>query len=164
MGLRGADRHFREGEASRKVRTRFLVINCKTLYNCIIGRPTLAELTVVPSTVHLKMKFYTRTGRMATINADIEAARRIFDASVKGLQLIAPPSSSNKKPRAEDKHPREGQHQTTNVSSVDLDARFAEEEPKIGEETQSKAPHPFRPVPDGDFELVPLGENPDKAV
>ncbi|XP_058726190.1 uncharacterized protein LOC131597513 [Vicia villosa] len=29
-------------------------------------------------------------GRVATINADIEAARRIFDASVKGLQLIAP--------------------------------------------------------------------------
>ncbi|XP_058784827.1 uncharacterized protein LOC131659686 [Vicia villosa] len=110
------------------------------------------------------MKFYTRTGRVATINADIEAARRIFDASVKGLELIAPPTSSNKKPRAEDKHPREDQHQTTNVSSVDLDARFAEEEQKTGEESRSKSPHPFRPVPDGDFELVPLGENPDKAV
>ncbi|XP_058776612.1 uncharacterized protein LOC131650929 [Vicia villosa] len=81
---------FGEGEASRQVKTRFLVIDCKTLYNCIIGRPTLAELTAVPSTVHLKMKFYTRRGRVATINADIEAARRIFDASMKGLQLIAP--------------------------------------------------------------------------
>ncbi|XP_058761332.1 uncharacterized protein LOC131634722 [Vicia villosa] len=91
---------FGEGETSRQVKTRFLVIDCKTLYNCIIGRPTLAKLTAVPSTVHLKMKFYTKRGRVATINADIEAARRIFDASMKGLQLITPPSSANKKPRA----------------------------------------------------------------
>ncbi|XP_058724210.1 uncharacterized protein LOC131595762 [Vicia villosa] len=152
---------FGEGEASRQVKTRFLVIDCKTLYNCIIGRPTLAELTAVPSTVHLKMKFYTRTGKVATINADIEAARRIFDASVKGLELIAPPTSSNKKPRAEDKRPREDQVPTANVSSVDLDARFTQEELKTGEETQS---NPVRPVPDGDFELIPLGDNPNRAV
>ncbi|XP_058767421.1 uncharacterized protein LOC131641111 [Vicia villosa] len=125
---------FGDGEASRQVNTRFLLIDCKTLYNCIIGRPTLAELTTVPSTVHLKMKFYTKRGRVATINADIEAARRIFDASMKGLQLIAPPSSSNKKPRAEDKSPPEDQRPPTNVSSVDLDARFTEEELKNGEE------------------------------
>ncbi|XP_058766541.1 uncharacterized protein LOC131640151 [Vicia villosa] len=155
---------FGEGEASRQVKTRFLVINCKTLYNCIIGRPTLAELTVVPSTVHLKMKFYTKRGRVVTVNADIEAARRIFDASVKGLELIAPPSSSNKKPRAEDKFPPEDRQTTTDVSSVDLDARFTEEELKNGEEPQPKTAHPIRPIPDGDFELIPLGDNPNKAV
>ncbi|XP_058760032.1 uncharacterized protein LOC131633330 [Vicia villosa] len=53
---------FGEGEASRQVKTRFLVIDCKTLFNYIIGRPTLAELTAVPSTVDLKMKFYTKRG------------------------------------------------------------------------------------------------------
>ncbi|XP_058760264.1 uncharacterized protein LOC131633581 [Vicia villosa] len=155
---------FGEGEASRQVKTRFLVIDCKTLYNCIIGRPTLAELTAVPSTVHLKMKFYTKRGRVVTVNADIEAARRIFDASVKGLELISPPSSSNKKPRAEDKSPPEDRQTTTDVSSVDLDARFTEEELKNGEEPQPKTAHPIRPIPDGEFELVPLGDNPDKAV
>ncbi|XP_058741497.1 uncharacterized protein LOC131613876 [Vicia villosa] len=81
-----------------------------------------------------QMKFYTKRGRVATINTDIEAARRIFDASVKGLQLIAPPSSTNKKPRAEDKPPREDHQQSTNVSSVDLDARFTKEDLKKGEE------------------------------
>src|SRR3954469_21838693 len=101
---------FGEEEASRQVKTRFLVIDCKTLYNCIIGRPTLAELTAVPFTVHLKMKFYTKRGRVATINADIEVARRIFNASMKGLQLITPPSDPNKKPKAEDNHPRKDQH------------------------------------------------------
>ncbi|XP_058733521.1 uncharacterized protein LOC131605145 [Vicia villosa] len=119
---------FGEGEASRQVKTRFLVIDCKTLYNCIIGRPTLAELTAVPSTVHLKMKFYTKRGRVATINTDIEAARRIFDASMKGLQLIAPPSSFNKKPRADDQPPQEDLQQPSHVSSVDIDARFTKEE------------------------------------
>ncbi|XP_058754185.1 uncharacterized protein LOC131627358 [Vicia villosa] len=108
---------FGEGEASRQVKTRFLVIDCKTLYNCIIGRPTLAKLTAVPSTVHLKMKFYTKRGRVATVNADIEASRRIFDASVKGLQLIAPPSSSNKKPRAE------GRRQASSGRSASADQR-----------------------------------------
>ncbi|XP_058741598.1 uncharacterized protein LOC131613981 [Vicia villosa] len=133
---------FGEGEASRQVKTRFLVIDCKTLYNCITGQPTLAELTIVPSTVHLKIKFYTKRGRVATINADIEAARRIFDASMKGLQLITPPSSANKKPRAEDKPAREDLQQPTNVSSIDLDARFTKEERKNGEEPQPRTTHP----------------------
>ncbi|XP_058764162.1 uncharacterized protein LOC131637579 [Vicia villosa] len=128
---------FGEEEASRQVKTRFLVIDCKTLYNCIFGRPTLAELTAVPSTVHLKMKFYTKRGGVATINADIRAARRIFDASVKGLQLIAPPSDPNKKLRAEDNHPREDQH-PPNVSSIDLDARFTDEELKNAKERRPK--------------------------
>ncbi|XP_058762570.1 uncharacterized protein LOC131635951 [Vicia villosa] len=140
-----------------------MVINCKTLYNCIIERPTLAELAVVPSTVHLKMKFYTKKGRVATIKANIEAARRIFDASMKGLQLITPPSIANKKPRAEDKLAREDLQQPTNVSSVNLDARFTKEELKNGEEPQPRTAHPVRPIPNGDFELVPLG-NPDMAV
>ncbi|XP_058755629.1 uncharacterized protein LOC131628838 [Vicia villosa] len=151
---------FGEGEASRQVKTRFLVVDCKTLYNCIIGRPTLAELTVVPSTVHLKMKFYEKRGRVATINADIKAARRIFNASMKGLQLISP----NKKPRAKNKPAREDKQPPTNVSSVDLDARFTKEELKKGEEPQPGTTHPILPIPEGDFELVPLGDNPDKAV
>ncbi|XP_058760051.1 uncharacterized protein LOC131633358 [Vicia villosa] len=141
---------FGEGEASRQVKTRFLVIDFKTLYNCIIGRPTLAELTTVPSTVHLKIKFYTKRGRVATINADIEAARRIFDASMKGLQLIAPPSNSNKKPIADDKPSQEDLQRPSHVSSVDLDARFTKEL-KNGEEPQPKTAHPVRPIPDGDF-------------
>lgn len=46
-----------EGEASRNVKAHFLVVVCKSLYNCIISRPTLAELTAIPSTVYLKMTF-----------------------------------------------------------------------------------------------------------
>ena len=51
---------FGEDTTTRQVKVHFLVIDCPSLYNCILGRLTLAKLTVVPSTVHLKMKFYTK--------------------------------------------------------------------------------------------------------
>ncbi|KAI5442923.1 hypothetical protein KIW84_011814 [Lathyrus oleraceus] len=79
---------FGEQETAREVKIQFLVVDCPSLYNCIFGRPTLAELTAVPSTVHLKMKYYTKLGRVVTIHGDIEAARRCYDAAVKG-QAVA---------------------------------------------------------------------------
>ena len=48
---------FEEETTSRQVKVWFLVIDCTSLYNYIIGRQTLAELTAISSTVHLKMKF-----------------------------------------------------------------------------------------------------------
>ncbi|XP_058762961.1 uncharacterized protein LOC131636362 [Vicia villosa] len=75
-------------ETARAVKVQFLVIDCPSIYQCIVGRPTLAELIVVPSTVHLKLKYYTAKGQVATLNADIEAARRCFKVSSKGLSSI----------------------------------------------------------------------------
>ena len=65
---------FDEDTTTRQVKVRFLVIDCPSLYNCILGRPTLEELNAVPSTVHLKMKFYSKRARVATIQGDLEAA------------------------------------------------------------------------------------------
>ena len=75
---------FSEDTATRQVKVRFLVIDSTSLYNCIIGRPTLAELTTVPSTVHLKMKIYTKRARVATIQGDLAASRKCFNAAAKG--------------------------------------------------------------------------------
>ena len=75
---------FGEEETTRTIKPQFLVIDCPSLYQCILGRPTLAELTTVPSTVHLKMKYYTNRGRVVTLHGDIEAARRCFEAASKG--------------------------------------------------------------------------------
>ena len=72
--------------ATRQVKVWFLVIDCLSLYNCILGIPTLAEFTIVPSTVHLKMKFYTKRGRVATIHSDLSPSRRCFKRSVKGKE------------------------------------------------------------------------------
>ncbi|XP_058765791.1 uncharacterized protein LOC131639306 [Vicia villosa] len=75
-------------ETARAIKVQFLVIDCPPIYQCILRRPTLAELIAVPSTVHLKLKYYTAKGQVATLNGDIEAARRCFEASAKGLSSI----------------------------------------------------------------------------
>ena len=41
---------FGEDTATKKVKVRFLIIDCPSLYNCILGRSTMVELTAVPST------------------------------------------------------------------------------------------------------------------
>ncbi|GAU25742.1 hypothetical protein TSUD_216730 [Trifolium subterraneum] len=68
---------FGENKAMKSVKVKFLVVDCPSLHNCIIGRPTLAELFAVSSTIHLKLKYYTKDGQVTTINGDIEAARRL---------------------------------------------------------------------------------------
>ncbi|XP_019434088.1 PREDICTED: uncharacterized protein LOC109340804 [Lupinus angustifolius] len=42
---------------SRTVQTKFLVVQCDSAYNAIIGRPTLNRLEAIVSTPHLCMKF-----------------------------------------------------------------------------------------------------------
>ncbi|MCI77790.1 hypothetical protein A2U01_0099060, partial [Trifolium medium] len=48
----------------------------------------IAELLAVPSSAHLKMKYYINKGQVATLHGDIEAARRCFDAATKGHTYI----------------------------------------------------------------------------
>ena len=52
------------GTYSKQVRTlvEFLVVNCPSAYNVIIGRPTLNKLRVVTSTYHLLVRFPTEHG------------------------------------------------------------------------------------------------------
>ncbi|MCI46537.1 hypothetical protein A2U01_0067777, partial [Trifolium medium] len=54
---------FGEEETMKSVKVQFMVVDCPSLYNCIIGRTTLAELYAVSSTIHLKMKYYTKDGQ-----------------------------------------------------------------------------------------------------
>src|SRR3954469_12266514 len=58
-------------ETARAIKVQFLVIDCPSIYQCILGRPTLAELIVIPSTVHLKLKYYTAKGQVATLHGYI---------------------------------------------------------------------------------------------
>ncbi|GAU48790.1 hypothetical protein TSUD_406330 [Trifolium subterraneum] len=75
LGIHGPNRYLGENKAMKSLKVNFLVVDCTSLYNCIIGRPTLAELFAVSSTIHLKLKYYTKDGYVTTINGDIEAAR-----------------------------------------------------------------------------------------
>ncbi|GAU50523.1 hypothetical protein TSUD_177730 [Trifolium subterraneum] len=152
---------FGENKAMKSVKVKFLVVDCPSLYNCIIGRPTLAELFAVSSTIHLKLKYYTKDGQVATINGDIEAARRCFEAASKNLNSVVTP----KKKKAETKLP--GVNSISTEDGVELDARTSKKERKQEKKAGKDdllIKENYRPIPDGEFELVPLGEDPTKGV
>ncbi|MCI45548.1 hypothetical protein A2U01_0066787, partial [Trifolium medium] len=93
------------------------------------------------------------------------AARRCFDAATKGHSHIGKAPSSAKKPKTTPQLP------PPDVSSVDLDRRYSKKEHKEEkklrkekkelDEASKEIP---RPIPYGEFELVPLGEDPSKGV
>ncbi|GAU50359.1 hypothetical protein TSUD_409320 [Trifolium subterraneum] len=123
---------FGENKAMKSVKVKFLVVDCPSLYNYIIGRPTLAELFAVSSTIHLKLKYYTKDGQ-----------KKKEETKLPGVNSIS----------IED--------------TVELDARTSKKERKqekkaIKDDLLIK--ENFRPIPDGEFELVPLGEDPTKGV
>ncbi|CAJ2644644.1 unnamed protein product [Trifolium pratense] len=136
----------------------------KEAVQCILGRTAIADLMVVPSTAHLKMKYYTHKGQVATLHGDIEAARRVFNASSKGNEYIGQLPES-KKSKATTSLP------LPEISSIDLDSRFSKQENKDEkklrkekkEDDEASQEH-RRPVPDGEFELMPFGEDPNRAV
>ncbi|GAU32496.1 hypothetical protein TSUD_317030 [Trifolium subterraneum] len=106
-------------------------------------------------------KYYTRDGQVATINGDIEAARRCFEAASKNLNSVVTP----KKKKAEAKLP--GVNSISVEDEVELDARTSKkerkQEKKIGKD-DLLIKESYRPIPDGEFELVPFGEDPTKGV
>uniref|UniRef100_A0A2N9F1K7 Uncharacterized protein n=1 Tax=Fagus sylvatica TaxID=28930 RepID=A0A2N9F1K7_FAGSY len=59
----------------------FLVVNCPSAYNAIIGQPTLNRLRAVTSTYHLLLKFPTEHG-IGEVRGDQIAARECYLASL----------------------------------------------------------------------------------
>uniref|UniRef100_A0A2N9F5L1 RNase H type-1 domain-containing protein n=1 Tax=Fagus sylvatica TaxID=28930 RepID=A0A2N9F5L1_FAGSY len=59
----------------------FLVVNCPSAYNAIIGRPTLNRLQAVTSTYHLLLKFPTEHG-IGEVRGDQVAARECYLVSL----------------------------------------------------------------------------------
>ena len=59
----------------------FLVVDCPSAYNAIIGRPTLNWLRVVTSTYHLLVKFPTKHG-VGEVRGDQIAATECYLASL----------------------------------------------------------------------------------
>ncbi|KAK2376303.1 hypothetical protein QL285_077105 [Trifolium repens] len=155
---------FGEGETARTVKIPFLVVDCPSLYQCILGRDAMANLLAVPSTAHLKLKYYTTKGHVATLHGDIEAARRCFDAATKGLSYIGQLPSPSKKPKLTSLLP------APSVSNVELDSRYYKKEHREEKKLRKKkeeddaSKENLRPIPDGDFELVLFGEDPARGV
>ena len=86
----------------------------------------MVELILVPSTVHLKIEYYIVEGLVATLHGDVQATRRCFEASARGL------SSINYQPKmtTRDALPSisEEAKPLPRVDAIDLDSRFFKED------------------------------------
>ncbi|KAI5442395.1 hypothetical protein KIW84_011461 [Lathyrus oleraceus] len=84
--------------------------------------------------------------------------RRCYDAAVKGQAVVSTKSNcNNKKLRTGD--PARG------VNAIDLDCRIGLDETEEGRFPKERSlGHPVRPIPDGEFELIPLGDDPERTV
>ena len=67
---------------SSMVMVNFLVIDCPSAYNIILGRPTLNTIRVEPSTYHLILRFPTLNG-VGEIQGDQIAAKECYVSSMK---------------------------------------------------------------------------------
>ncbi|GFZ19944.1 hypothetical protein Acr_28g0006490 [Actinidia rufa] len=75
----------------------FIVVDCPSPYNSILGRPTLGRIKAITSTYHLKMKFPTLTGIGETAGDDMETLRD----EIEQLILEDPRETENTKPLEE---------------------------------------------------------------
>ncbi|GFS37212.1 hypothetical protein Acr_00g0050680 [Actinidia rufa] len=73
----------------------FIVVDCPSPYNAILGRLTLGRIKAITSTYHLKMKFSTLTG-IGEVKGDQKVARQCFISAMKD-----PRETENTKPLEE---------------------------------------------------------------
>ena len=146
---------FGKKEANKTIKIPFLVIDCPSLYNCIIGRTGLAQLGAASSTAHLKLKYHAKDGIIASLNGDIEAARRCF-LQANQAQNSVPQSIKPTEDKGKDAA------STLDTNLVELDLRFTKEDLKEQKREKKDLLNAklLRPIPDGEFELVPFGNDP----
>ena len=66
---------------------KFLVVDCQSSYNMILGRPWIHEMGAVPSTLHQMVKFPTPWGIRA-LRGDQEYSRPCYQTTLKGETKI----------------------------------------------------------------------------
>ncbi|XP_015965111.1 uncharacterized protein LOC107488846 [Arachis duranensis] len=64
----------------------YLVVDCFSPYNLILGRPFLNRFAAIVSTVHLCVKFPVRDNLVATIHGDLHEARQWYNTSLKPIK------------------------------------------------------------------------------
>ena len=72
---------FGERKSTRTIKIRYLVIDANTFYNILLGRPSINRLMAIVSTLHLAMKFPSRTGDILTVHVDQKEARECYAES-----------------------------------------------------------------------------------
>ncbi|XP_072088241.1 uncharacterized protein [Arachis hypogaea] len=64
----------------------FLVVDCPSPYNIILGRPSLNAFGAIVSTVHFCVKFPLQNNVVGTVYADHKEARQCYNASLKAVK------------------------------------------------------------------------------
>ncbi|PNY15649.1 hypothetical protein L195_g012350 [Trifolium pratense] len=76
-------------DLKRTINVQFFVVSRRSVYNCILGKPTFATLGAVPSTVHLKMKYTNAKDEVVTIDADLEGAQKVHKNIQRTINIAA---------------------------------------------------------------------------
>nr|XP_025674348.1 uncharacterized protein LOC112775091 [Arachis hypogaea] len=71
---------------SKSIDIQYLIVDCYSPYNIIIGRPALNIFRAVVFTLHLCVKFPVQENKIATMYADHQEARQCYNASLKLTQ------------------------------------------------------------------------------
>ncbi|XP_025636205.1 uncharacterized protein [Arachis hypogaea] len=70
----------------KSIDIQYLIVNCYSPYNIILGRPALNIFRAVVSTLHLCVKFPVQENKIATVYADHQEARQCYNAGLKPVQ------------------------------------------------------------------------------
>uniref|UniRef100_A0A2N9F9R7 Uncharacterized protein n=1 Tax=Fagus sylvatica TaxID=28930 RepID=A0A2N9F9R7_FAGSY len=121
----------------------FLVVNCPSAYNAIIGRPTLNRLRAVTSTYHLLLKFPTEHG-IGEVRGDQVAARECYLASlgsgdrqtmsIEEQKVLVKPSGELATIELEDGRPEEDDQNWSRPSSKNKENHLSKRNNAIMEE------------------------------
>ncbi|XP_072054204.1 uncharacterized protein [Arachis hypogaea] len=68
---------------SKTIDIQYLIVECPSPYNVILGRPALTTFRAVVSTFHLCVKFQAQDGKIATLHSDRQQARQCYNTSLK---------------------------------------------------------------------------------
>ncbi|XP_025616243.1 uncharacterized protein [Arachis hypogaea] len=66
----------------------YLVVDCFSPYNVILGRPFLNKFAAIVSTVHLCVKFPVQDNIIATVHGDLQEARQCYNTSLKPFKKV----------------------------------------------------------------------------
>ncbi|XP_015940934.1 uncharacterized protein LOC107466471 [Arachis duranensis] len=75
-----------EQPLSRTQDIQYIVVDCFSPYNLILGRPFLNRFAVIVSTVHLCVKFPVQDDMVATVHGDLQEARHCYNTSLKPIK------------------------------------------------------------------------------
>ena len=127
---------FGEGENAKTIVIKYIVVDARSSYNIILGRPTLNGLRAVTSTAHLCMKYPLEDGRVGVVKGDQITTRKCYEDSLR-----------NK--RAKRRNTSEDQH----CNFLDLDPRGF-----------SKDKEEWHPRPAKELKEVQIGEELSQMV